>query len=140
MDADFRRFAAFHLIPFGWSRDQFAVAVASGDVGHHGRRQYCGFADLFAALLDRALVGQFAQDALQLGAVGVLEAEFPRDLAGSDFPRMRADEGDNGVPLWKNLVASLCHLIRLPCRRSSWRRALRPWQARFWLSPAHAPC
>ncbi len=41
MNADFRRLAAFHLIPFGGNGDQFAVAVAAGDVGHHGRREGC---------------------------------------------------------------------------------------------------
>src|ERR1700678_4035454 len=113
MDADLRRFAAF-LVPFGRGCDQFAVAVAAGDVGHHGRRQRCRFVDFLALLGDRALVGEFAQDAFQLNPVGISEAEFPRDLAGADFPRMRADECDNGVPLRKNLVALLGHSIRLP--------------------------
>jgi len=56
---------------------------------------------------------------LELDAVGVLEAKLPRDFAGADFSRMRADEGDKGVPLWgKTLVALFSPLIRLPCRRS----------------------
>src|SRR5450432_3343522 len=110
MDADFRRLAVFHLIPFGGRGDQFAVAVTAGDVGHHGRRQGCRFADLLAALLNGAFVGEFPQYAFQLDAVGVLQAEFPRDFAGADFSRMRADKGDEGVPLWKNLVALFCHL------------------------------
>ena len=33
MDADFRRLAVRLLVPFGRHRDQFAVAVALGDVG-----------------------------------------------------------------------------------------------------------
>src|ERR1700687_2026955 len=106
MDADFRRFAAFHLIPFGRGRDQFAVAVAPRDVGHYGRGQACGLAYFFALLLNHAFVGQFAKDAFQLGAVGVLQAEFPRDLAGSDFSWMRADEGYDGVPARKAALAS----------------------------------
>src|SRR5882672_7549415 len=110
VDADFRRFAVFHLIPFGGRRDQFAVAVAAGDVGHHGCGQYGRLAYLLAALLDRAFGGQLAQDTLELDAVGVLEAKLPRDFAGADFSRMRADEGDKGVPLWKNLVALFRHL------------------------------
>ena len=75
MDADFRRFAAF-LIPFGRRCDQFAVAVAAGDVGHDGRRQCGGLVDFFALLGDRPVVGEFAQDAFQLDALGVLEAEL----------------------------------------------------------------
>src|SRR5712691_937378 len=110
MDADFRRSAVLHLIPFGGRRDQFAVAVAAGNVGHHGRGQYRRLAYLLAALLDRAFVGQFAQDALEFDAVGVLQAKLPRDFSGADFSRMRADEGDKGVPLWKNLVALFRHL------------------------------
>src|SRR5258708_26184974 len=85
MDADLRRLAVFDLIPLGGRCDQFAVAVASGDVGHHGRRQACGFAYFLAAFGDDAFVGQLAQDTFQFGAVGVLQAEFPRNLAGSDF-------------------------------------------------------
>ncbi len=55
MDADLRRLAAFLLIPFGGRRDQFAVAVASGDVGHHGRRQCGRLVDFLAVLGDRAV-------------------------------------------------------------------------------------
>ena len=87
MDADFRRLAAFDLVPFGRRRDQFAVGVAAADVGHQGGGQGGRLGDLLAALFDRALVGEFAQDALQLDAVGVLQAEFPRDLAGADLTR-----------------------------------------------------
>src|ERR1700693_3165616 len=136
MDADFRRLAALHLIPFGGASDQFAVAVAPGDVGHEGCWQCGGFADLLAALFDRAFVGEFAQDTSQLGAVGVLQAELARDLAGSDLSRMRADEGDDGVPGRKATVALLFHLILGPFRhvssQASWRRPLvfgaRPWR------------
>src|ERR1700751_2025826 len=103
-------------------------------------RIFGGLSYFLAALLDRALVGELAQDAFQLRPVGILQAELPRDFAGSDFSGMRTDEGDDGVPLWKNLVALPGHSIRLPCRRFSWRRALPPWKARFWPSPARAPC
>ena len=122
MDADFRRRAALLLVPFGRGGDQFAVAVAAGDVGHHGRRQRRRLVDLLAALGDRAFVGEFAQDALQLDAVGVLQAELARDLAGADLSRMRADEGDDGVPVRKAAVALLGHSIRWPCRRFLRRR------------------
>src|SRR5258708_2943561 len=142
MDADLRRLAVFDLIPLGGRRDQFAVAVASGDVGHHGRRQACGFAYFLAAFGDHAFVGEFAQDAFQFGAVGVLQAEFACDLAGSDFSRLRTDEGDDGVRAWKSLVALFCHFIRLPCQCSSSLPAWWPWRAPFWPSPSpvRAPC
>jgi hypothetical protein len=112
MNPDFRRGAVLFLIPFGGRRDQLAVVVASGDVGHHGRRQGGRLLDLLAAFFDRALIGQFAQNALQLDAVGVFQAELARDLAGSDVPRTRTNKGDDGVPAWKDVVALLCHSIR----------------------------
>ena len=49
---------------------------------------------LLAALLDAALVGELAQHALERGAVGVLEAEGARDLAGADLAGLLADEGE----------------------------------------------
>src|SRR5437762_1624092 len=56
MDADFWRGAVLFLIPFGGGCDQLAVAVAAGDVGHHGRRQGGGLVDFLAAFRNRALV------------------------------------------------------------------------------------
>ena len=44
--------------------------------------------------LDVAVVGEFAQHVLELGAVGVLGAEFARDLAGADLAGALADEGE----------------------------------------------
>ena len=41
-----------------------------------------------AALGDGAVVGEFAQDALQLDAVGILQAELAGDLAGADLARI----------------------------------------------------
>src|ERR1700688_3097888 len=111
MNADFRRLAAFHLVPFGGRCDQLAVIVAPGDVGHQCCRQRGGFADRLAALFDGAFVGELAQNSLQLGAVGVLQAELARDLAGADVPRMRADEGDDGVPGRKAELAVFRHAI-----------------------------
>jgi len=142
MDADLRRLAVFDLIPLGGRCDQFAVAVASGDVGHHGRRQACGFAYFLAALGDDAFVGQLAQHSFQFGAVGVLQAKFPRNLAGSNFPWLRTDKGDEGVRSWKDLVALFCHFIRLLCQRSSSLPASRLWRVTFWpsASPVRAPC
>ena len=97
MNADFGRLAAFHLVPFGGNGDQFTVTVAARDIGQHGRWQDIRLADFLAALFDRTLVGKLAQDSLQLGAIGVFEAEFTSDLAGPDLSRMRADESDDGV-------------------------------------------
>ena len=103
-----------------------------------------GSLDLLAALVDGAVVGEFAQDALQLGAVGVLQAELARDLAGADLARMRADEGDDGVPARKAIVALLCHFIRGPCPRfssqASWRLAGLAGEVLPSPSPARAPC
>ena len=62
-DADLRGGAVLGLIPFGRDRDQFAVAVARGDVGDHDMGQGPGMVQLLAALLDAALVGKLAQHA-----------------------------------------------------------------------------
>ena len=110
VDADLRRGAVFLRIPFGGGGQQFAVGVAAGDVGHHGRRKGGGLVDLAAALGDGAVVGEFAQDSLQLDAVGILQAELARDLAGADLAGIRADEGDDGVPARKTIVALFVHL------------------------------
>ncbi len=95
-----------------------------------------GSLDLLAALGDRAFVGEFAQDAFQFGAVGVLQAEFARDLAGADFSGMRADEGDDGVPAPESRcrVAWPLYPLALPAlsSRTFWRRAWRAWPARSW--------
>ena len=74
---------------------QVAVGVARGDVGQDGGGQGAGVVQFLAALLDRAVVGQFAQQALELGAHGVLEAEGAGDLAGADLAGLLADEGEN---------------------------------------------
>ncbi len=110
MDADFWRLAAFDLVPFGRSGDQLAVAVASGDVGHHGRRQHRRFAYLLAALLNGAFVGKLAQDSLQFHAVGILQAEFAGDLLRSDFSGIGSDKGDNGISGRKAIVMFSLHL------------------------------
>ena len=85
-----------------------------------------GSCDFPAAFGDRAFVGELAQDALQFDAVGVLQAEFARDLAGADFAGIGTDKGDDGVPGRKAMVALFASLIRLPCPRSSSRASWRP--------------
>ena len=60
-DADLWRGAALFLVPFGGRGEQFAVAVAAGDVGEHGMRQFGRLVHLAAALGDRAFVGELAQ-------------------------------------------------------------------------------
>ena len=74
---------------------QFAVAFARGHVGEHGGGQGAGVMQLLAPLLDRAFVGHVAQQALELGAHGVLEAEGAGDFAGADFAWLFADEGED---------------------------------------------
>ena len=97
-DVDFGRVAVRFLVPFGRDGDQFAVAVAGGDVGHHddgaGVPGRCSF---LRRLFDDAVVGELAQHALEGGAVGVLEPEGARDLAGADFAGLLADEGNDVV-------------------------------------------
>ena len=110
MDANFRRGSVVLAVPLGGRGEQFAVGVAPGDVGHHGRGQGGRLEDLAAALGDRAVVGEFAQDLLQRDAVGVLQAELARDFAGADVAGIRANEGDDGVPAWKTIVGLLAHL------------------------------
>ena len=85
------------LVPFGRNRDQLAVAVARRDVGDDDIGKRSWMVQLLAALLDAALVREFAQHGLERGAVGVLHAEGARDLAGADFSGLLADEGDDVV-------------------------------------------
>ena len=56
-----------------------------------------GVMQLLAAALDLALVGELAQHALELGAVGILQAEGARDLARADLAGLLADEGEDVV-------------------------------------------
>ena len=94
---DLGRGAVGFLVPFGRDGDQFAVAVAAGDVGHQDVRQRAGPMQLLAPLFDHAVVGELTQHALERGAVGVLEAEGARDLAGADFAGLPADERNDVV-------------------------------------------
>ena len=94
VNADFRRRAVRVLVPFVGRGDQFAVGVARGHVGEHGRGQRAGVMQLLAPLLDRAFVGEVAQHALEFGAQRVLQAEGARDLAGADLAGVLADEGE----------------------------------------------
>ena len=48
----------------------------------------------FPAPLDFALIGQFAQHALECGTVGVFGAEGACDLARADFAGVLANEGE----------------------------------------------
>src|SRR6516165_10671641 len=50
-----------------------------------------------SAARDQALVGKLAQHALEDGAIGVLQAEGARDLAGADLAGLLADEGEEVV-------------------------------------------
>ena len=84
------------------------------------------------------LIGKLAQDALQLGAVGILQAELARDLLGADFAGIGADEGDDGVPVRKAIVVFSLHLAtclsgallgRCFRRRARFRRRCLGWLA-----------
>ena len=59
------------------------------------RGQGAGVMQLLAAALDAAFVGQFAQHALERGAVGVLQPEGAGDLARADLAGLLADEGED---------------------------------------------
>ncbi len=95
VNADFRRGPVRLFVPFVGRGEQFAVAIARGDVGEHGGGQGAGVVQLLAPLLDRAFGSQIAQHALELGAHGVLEPEGTGDFAGADFAGPLADEGEN---------------------------------------------
>jgi hypothetical protein len=82
------------LVPFGRPRQQLAVFIASGDVGEDDRRQRAGVMQAFAAPVDAAVLGEFAQHAIERRAVGVLGAELARDLARGDLTAPFADKGD----------------------------------------------
>jgi hypothetical protein len=75
------------------------------------------------AALDAAFVGEFAQHALELGAVGVLQAEGARDLARADLAGLLADEGDSssllGKPMNCRVFSSLMGLARALPRGSA---------------------
>ena len=58
------------------------------------RGQGARLVQLLAALLDRALIGEVAQHALQFGAIGILQTEGARDLARAGFAGMVLDEGE----------------------------------------------
>ena len=93
-DADHRRRAVRLFVPFGRPRQQLAVFISAGDVGEDDRRQRAGVMQAFAAPVDAAVLGEFAQHAIERRAVGVLGAELARDLARGDLAAALADEGD----------------------------------------------
>ena len=85
-------------IPLGGPRHQLAVAVAPRvDVGDDDRRQATGLAQAGAVLLDRALLLQILQQALELDLVGALDAEGLGDLALAHLLRRLFDEGEHGL-------------------------------------------
>ena len=94
LDADFGRGAVRLGVPFIGRGDEIAVGVARGDIGEHGLRQHARVMQLLAALFDCALVGELAQQALQVGAQIVLQVEGAGDLAGADLAGALPDEGE----------------------------------------------
>ena len=51
----------------------------------------------FAPSLDLAVIGKLAQHMLEHRPIGILQSEGTRNLAGADFARLSADEGDEFV-------------------------------------------
>ena len=143
--------ACYHTDMDVTEHEGLTVGIVGGDVGHHGRRQMRRLRDLLSLLLDRAFLGEVAQNPLQLGAVGVLQAELARNFPGADLAGICSDKGDDGVPRrkgrGKTIVAFAFHfvIIRGPCLRSSLPtpsmlpRALPPKSSRSTLL-ARAPC
>ena len=94
------------FVPFVGRGDEIAVAVARRDIGEHGRGQGARLMQLFVPLLDRAFVGEFAQQALEFGRIAFFS---PKARAISRVPtlpgclpmkaRMSALEGREGVRL-----------------------------------------
>ena len=95
---DLRRLAMGFGVPFGRHRDQFAVGVASGDVGEHHIGQHARVVELLAPRLDGAGVGEVAQHLFEGGAIRILETEGAGDLAGADLAGFLADEGEQVLP------------------------------------------
>src|SRR3954452_15490538 len=98
--------------------------------------------------LDDTVVGELAQHALELGAIGVLQAELARDLAGPELSGICLDKGDDGCPVGKATVIVAFHLTSNWCRHSSWPECCSsfwrrlPWSATSWRTTARrrAPC
>jgi hypothetical protein len=93
-DVDDRRCAVDLFVPLGRAGQQFAIAVAAGDVGENDWRQSSGVMQPFAPVIDAAFIGQIAQHALERGAICILGAERARDFADADLAAAFADEGD----------------------------------------------
>ena len=98
LQPDLRRRAMRLLVPLGRGRDEFAVAVAGGDVGHDDIWQRAGAVQLLARPRNLAAFRQLLQRASERGAVGALEAEGARNLAGADLSGLAGDEGEDLVP------------------------------------------
>src|SRR5215468_4637260 len=79
------------------SASSHSVGSAISDVAEHDGGQGAEVMQLLAAALDAALVGKLAQHALERGAIGILQAERARDLAGADLAGLLADEGEKVV-------------------------------------------
>src|SRR5580658_831039 len=80
------------FVPFSRSRQQFTVAVATGDVGEDDGRQRAGVMQALSALFDVPAVGEFAQHLLERSAVGILGAERAGYLARADLAGVLANK------------------------------------------------
>ena len=119
--------AVLGLVPLRRQRDQLPVGIARGDVGEHDGGQGARVMQLLAAALDAAFVGEFAQHALERGAIGVLQAERARDLAGADLAGLLADEGEEVVFGGKGRFGmGRCHENKIRERNSLMREDMGP--------------
>src|SRR5262249_28611141 len=110
VNSDLRGLAALRLVPFRRRRNQLAIGISASNISQDGRGKGCGLGNCLAAFDDPALVGKLAQQALQLCAVGVLQAELARDFLCPDVSGIPSDESDDGVPGRKAMVMPLLHL------------------------------
>jgi hypothetical protein len=91
------RSAVGFFVPLGRACHQFAVAIAAGDVGDNDRRQSAGVMQAFATPVDLSVVGEFAEHAIERGAIRIFGAKGARDLSDADLAAAFADEGDKFI-------------------------------------------
>src|SRR5262245_25048101 len=72
LDADLWGSPMCILVPFLWRGEQFTVCITPADIGHDDGGQGAGMMEFFATALDKAFVGEFAQDLFERGAIVVL--------------------------------------------------------------------
>ena len=97
MDANCGRRAVGFFVPLGGDGEQFAIAVASGDIGHQHMRQRAGPMQRLAPVFDPSFVGKFAQHMFEGRTVGILQSERACKLTGANLAGLPANEGNEFV-------------------------------------------